>query len=73
MTDAELRRALDYQIGDIVRLNTYRGTIVGPITDIKLSHGKQFLIYVVLDHDEKGVRYIQARSDQMYFVRHGDE
>lgn len=73
MTDAELRRALDYQVGDIVRIETYRETLIGPITDIKLSLNKQFLIYVVLVNGEKGPRFIQARNDQIHFLKHGDE
>lgn len=67
LTDAELRRALDYQVGDIVRIETYRETLIGPITDIKLSLNKQFLIYVVLVNGEKGPRFIQARNDQIHF------
>ena len=73
MTDAELRRALDYSIGDVVILRTYGERLIGSITDIKLSHNKQFLLYTVLTNSDKGVKFIQARGDQIAFLSHGDE
>lgn len=73
MTDAELRKAWDYSEGDIVLLTTYREKLIGTITDIKLSHNKKFLIYVVLTNGDRGVKYIQACTDQIEFLRHGDE
>lgn len=73
MTDAELRRALDFLVGDVVLLNAYKAGPTGVIEDIKLSHKRKFLIYVVRIELAGGPMLIQAQGNQMIFIKHGDE
>ncbi len=73
MTDEELRRALDFSLGDIVSLHDYAGQMQGVIDGIKLTHGRKQLLYVVRISGEKGIKYLMALSKDLAFVRHSDE
>lgn len=74
MTDAELRRALDFLEGDEVLLLGGDEPKSGIISGIRLSFKKQFLIYQVRCQDENGgVKFVNSRGDQIRFIRHIDE
>ena len=72
MTDAELRRALDYSLGDVVKLFKYDGQPQGIISSTKLTRGNN-LMYVIEITSENGIKFVLARNDEIAFIRHGDE
>lgn len=72
MTDAELRRALDYQVGDVVLLHDYDGRPQGVIDGAKLTRNNKNFMYVVQITSEKGIKFVLACADDMDFIRHSD-
>ena len=72
LTDAELRRALDYAIGDVVRLIDYPGRPQGTIEATKLNRGGVSLMYVVRTTDGTDIKFVMACADDMDFIRHAD-
>ena len=75
MTDAELRRALDYSEGDEVYFTASEYKDVNGVID-RIAPAKygRFFIYSICVKDDNGhVKFIQAQADQIKFKRHADE
>ena len=74
MTDAELRRALDYSVGDIVMFFKSRNNHpIGVIEGIRLTQNQENIMYVVRYATGKGIKFVLARADEIKFIKHGDE
>ena len=73
LTDAELRRLFDYQVGDVVLLHEYDGRPQGIIDGTKLTRNNENFMYVVRIPSEKGIKFVLAAADEIAFIRHGDE
>ena len=75
MTDAELRRALDYEVGDeVFFIASDNKGIKGIIEKIVPSKYGKFFIYSIYVQDDNGnIRFIQAQADQIRFKKHADE
>ena len=72
LTDAELRRLFDYQVGDVVLLHEYDGRPQGIIDGTKLTRNNENFMYVVRITSEKGIKFVLACADDMDFIRHSD-
>lgn len=72
LTDAELRRVLDYQVGDVVLLHDYDGRPQGIIDCTKLTRNNKNFMYVVQITSEKGINFVLACADDIDFIRHSD-
>jgi ribosomal protein S4E len=69
---AEIKRALDYQIGDLVQILTgEKAGSLGRILNIRLSTRHKFLVYEVYVKSDD--RLYDYRGDHIRFLSHQDE
>ncbi len=69
---AEIKRALDYQIGDLVQVTSGENAgMMGRIAEIRLSSKGQFLVYEV--YSKITDKLYLFRGDHIRFLSHQDE